>query len=128
MEDILEYEDELKAEQFDKIPFGGKNSKLRYIIFAEEGGIVYASDSAIREKIREEDLVFINTYDNRHMYMIAKRETADGVRYRVQETYYDMDTGYTELRTYGILDEDLNDFLRWEPTSRHLNGRGMQRG
>lgn len=108
MEDILEYEDELKAEQFDKIPFGGKNSKLRYIIFAEEGGIVYASDSAIREKIREEDLVFINIYDNRHMYMIAKRETADGVRYRVQETYYDMDTGYTELRTYGILDEDLN--------------------
>lgn len=108
MDDMLQYEEELKSEQFDRIPFGGKNSKLRYIIFAAEGGVVYASDNAIREQIKEEDLVFINTYDNRQMYMIYKRETEKGIRYKVQEVAYDDESGYTQQRTYGVLDEDLN--------------------
>lgn len=108
MEDLLEYERELKEEKYSKIP-KNKLSGCSYIVFDGRGTILYASERAISERVTAEDLLLIRDYDNGIFYSVYDYpKGSNGSLYYIQQNLYNSETGFTELLDYCMLDEELN--------------------
>lgn len=85
---LLQYEELLKSDNFADIPIS-KFKKCSYIVFDNEGKVIYASNSAIANKITYEDTFIINDINDNVYYMILKNndDTESGTYYVSQVQY-----------------------------------------
>ena len=108
LDNLLEYEDALKDEDFAQIPIQTL-SACNYIVFSDNGRTVYASDRRIAQNISADDVSIINDFSGGSFYMVYEHTTADG------ETYYyihlnrqDVETDMVEIIGSCVLDADYH--------------------
>ncbi len=107
MEEFLEYQTELEAENYIKIP--KKNfPNCSYIIFGKAGNLIYASNIQIGERLTASDLDIIDDFGEDVYYSVYEEtDRTGGIFYRITKNSYDSEKGFTVLEGYCILDEDL---------------------
>ena len=106
MDQLLEYEEELKAEEFSQIPLS-HSRQCSFVVFDGEGRTVYATSREITENIRVEDAELINEYYGDSSYSVYEKTNAEGETfyyiYLIQE---EGDAGTTKLVASCVLDAD----------------------
>ncbi len=108
MDDFLEYEEELETEDYLKIP-QKRFSNCSYIIFGENGNLIYASNVKIKDMLISDDLdVIIDYAENAYYSVYREKDDSAGVCYLIQKNSYDEETALTRLEEYCIVDENLN--------------------
>lgn len=106
---LLQYEDLLKSDNFADIPIS-KLKKCSYIVFDDEGRVIYASNSTISNKITYEDTFIINDFNDNVYYMIFENSGDSGtVTYSVSQVQYDIDgSDMIQIVNSCILDENYS--------------------
>lgn len=85
LEDFLEYEPELKAEDYQDIPMQ-RFARCGFIVFDGAGKIMYASSSDVTERINYADLPFLRAYGSETYYSVYEaRDGEDGLKYHILE-------------------------------------------
>lgn len=107
MSNLLLYQSELMEENYAQIPeLDFPNSS--YMVFDEEGNVIYSSNRSTREVIRSQDLLFMNEYNSQKFYSVYKRNGYNGKTFfRIQYSEYDEETGLTTLLGECVLDDQL---------------------
>ena len=103
--DLLDYEDKLENDEFEKIPLGRfKNSKI--LIYDENSKILYASDKSLENEIRDSDIGYINNYIQSEVYIVYNfiKKDKPGMYYVMKVRYED---GKEILIDYAKLNYDL---------------------
>lgn len=113
IDDIMQYEDELKSEDYSSIPIGiMKNSS--FAVFDENDNMIYFSSKDIKENLSQDELDFVSdTYDG-IWFNVLKVNNDPEKSYIVLKSQYDMQTntdnalGYCYLNeNYEIIEGDL---------------------
>lgn len=83
LDDLLQYQTALAAEDYGAIPLRGEGN-ASFLIFDEEGRTVYASNRSIGEKVFFQDLDMLDDYHAGKLLDVFREETAAGeTRYTV---------------------------------------------
>ena len=104
--DLLNYEDALKNDAFNRIPIQ-KISGSNFAIYDETLTLLYTSDKNITDNLNPEDIYFINNSANDIYYdMISRKDEKGNLIYELYETIYDEDTSSNIATGYVQLDSD----------------------
>ena len=88
LDDLLQYQTALAAEDYGAIPLRGEGN-ASFLIFDEEGRTVYASNRSIGEKVFFQDLDMLDDYHAGKLLDVFREETAVGeTRYTVYLSAY----------------------------------------
>lgn len=88
LDDLLQYQTALAAEDYGAIPLRGEGN-ASFLIFDEEGRTVYASNRSIGEKVFFQDLDMLDDYHAGKLLDVFREETAAGeTRYTVYLSAY----------------------------------------
>ncbi len=77
---FLQYEDELSADDFSAVPLQ-RFPNCAYLVFDQDGGLLYASDIELRDSIHAEDLWMIPTEDLYYVVSSATDQTGRALTY-----------------------------------------------
>lgn len=106
MENILEYSNELKQDNYYYIPIHKYNDSS-LIIFDNNGHAIYASDSRVRQNIHYKDLNFINDYNSNLFYEVSQSTDDFGeIYYVINLELYDSDSNISIINDSCVLDKD----------------------
>lgn len=85
MDDFLEYEPELRAEDYQDIPMR-RFARCGFVVFDGAGKIMYASSGEVTERISFADLPFLRSYGSETYYSVyAARDGEEGLKYHILE-------------------------------------------
>lgn len=107
LEDMLNYEEKLKQDEYSKIPLK-KFNDCSIIIYNEKGKTLYSSNKEVGEEISSEDIELINGYYNDEYYIVhdfikEKKEK----QYYIMKANYNNETGNESIIEYGVLNSNL---------------------
>ena len=106
IENLLAYEDALKEDSFSRLP-SSLSGPCHYIIFGDDGQVIYTTSREISEQISADDISVINSYTCGTYYSIY--ETSDSLgnaRYLIFLNSINEDTGSAEILESCVLDEE----------------------
>lgn len=104
---ILQYEEELTADDFSAIP-AKITSNCSFIVFDDEGKRLYASSKEISEKIPYSALPYINDYMGSEWYTVSQNvNSKNEIYYIIMLKSYD-EEGNEIVESSCILDSDYN--------------------
>lgn len=100
---LLEYEDYLKDDSFNKIPLK-KFKRSDFVIFDQNNNIIFKTDNNKRININSSDLEFINDYYSDSYFNIYEYKD----NYLIIKTRFEEDSEYENISDYVVLDKNLN--------------------
>lgn len=104
LEDLLEYEDKLKKDEYSKIPLK-KFNNCSIIIYDSDDRILYSSDKSVGEEIDLSDINFINEYYNLEHYIVYDFMKKD--EYYIMKVKVDEKTEEEEMIGFAVLNKEL---------------------
>lgn len=123
---LLDYQDALMQDDFSAVPMR-KFHGCAFLVFDEDGRMLYASDNQFKEQLRAEDLWMINEYDSGLYYSVQEMANMpDDGYYYIALQRYNIETDALELVNYCIVDPDYHiisgDLFPWleQLTEREL--------
>lgn len=107
MDDLLEYEDYLIDDDFNKLPLN-KFSKNEILIFDETNSPIFSTNNYPEFSIGSWELDYINDYYSDYFYTIKKFVTGEGEEYYyISKNLYTSKDEYETVVDYAILNENL---------------------
>ena len=109
IDNVLEYENNLLADQFDNIPVNRFRDSYMIVFDDNDGSVVYASDETILDQIFYDDLIFISDYYDYMFFSVHKEFNAnDELNYVIDIEKYDAEDDYLQVVDRCILDHERN--------------------
>ncbi len=106
MEDILKYEDNLKNDDFTSLPLH-KFQNSDFLIYNENGEVLFSTNKALNRIITPEELDFINDYYESSYYHVYEKVVKNEIRYHIIKST-DNDSGYNGFLGYAVIDKEYN--------------------
>lgn len=109
IDDIMKYEDKLKAEDYSSIPIN-KMRKSSFAVFDENDNMIYFSSSDILNDLNEEDIKFISDTYNGIWFSVLKfsNDGNGNSGYVIMKTRYDEKTKTDRVLDHCFIDNDYN--------------------
>lgn len=107
IDDVMKYEDKLKAEDYSSIPIR-RMSKSSFAVFDENDRIIYASSADIRKDLSESEIKFVSDTYNGIWFRVMKYNDKDSgdSGYVIVKTQYNEKTKVDNVLDYCILDNE----------------------
>lgn len=109
IDDVMKYEDELKAEKYKSIPIQ-KMKRSSFAVFDEDDKIIYVSSADVRQELNEEEIEFVSDTYNGIWFSVMKINNFgnENSGYVIMKTQYDETSKTDRVLEYCFIDNDYN--------------------
>lgn len=106
IDDVMKYEDELRAEDYSSIPMS-KAKKSSFAVFDENDKMIYASSADANSNLSEDEIKFVSdTYNGVWFSVIKFDDDGEGNSgYAIIKTRYDENTKTDNIIDYCLVDD-----------------------
>lgn len=104
---LLDYEEELKEDNFSSIPLK-KYQRNEIYIFDEQDKIIFKTNNYEKNIVTKNDLIFINNYLDNTYFHVQKFTEGNQSKYLITKNHYGQNNFELTIIDYVIIDENYN--------------------
>ncbi len=107
IDDIMEYETELQAEEYSSIPIR-KIKNGSFAVFNENDALIYASSDELKSLFDNDEIRFVSDTYNETWFTVSALGLNGGDGYIIVKSKYNFERGVDEILSYCIIDSNYN--------------------